>query len=100
MTSIGEIELLTNAVGFTAAIVGTSMMLPQVARLIRTKKATDLSLGMTIGYSANCILWLTYGCLRKDIPMELANAIGFGIAMTQLTLKIRHTHNSPPDALR
>jgi MtN3 and saliva related transmembrane protein len=76
------------------------MMVPQVVRLIRTKKAGDLSLGTAALYVANCVLWFTYGHLTKTPPVMLANAVGFVIGMLQLILiiKIRYITVLDPTA--
>lgn len=80
----------TNIVGFVATILGTSMMLPQVIRLIRTKRSADLSFLMALAYLIACALWFTYGVRLCAPPIEWANGIGFIIGAIQLGLKVRY----------
>ena len=79
--------------GYIASIIGTLVMAPQVVRLIRTKKAANLSLGTVLLYLANCLLWFIYGCLIKAPPVILANAIGFVIGTLQLIFKLKYHNN-------
>lgn len=83
-------ELLTQIIGFLAAAVGTSLMLPQVVKTIRTQKADDLSLLMLALYFVNCLLWLTYGLLIKAWPLVTCNFIALVISIIQLILKFKY----------
>jgi len=55
--------IIVEIIGFTAAAVGTSLMLPQVIKSIKIKKVDDISFGMLVLYFFNCLLWLIYGML-------------------------------------
>ncbi|MGA9365526.1 MAG: SemiSWEET family transporter [Bacteroidota bacterium] len=83
-------ETLANLVGYTAAVVGTFLMLPQVVKSWRTKRVEDLSLGMTILYFLNCLLWLIYGLLITAVPMIVANSTGLVISIIQVALKLKY----------
>jgi MtN3 and saliva related transmembrane protein len=78
---------LTNAIGWCAMAVGTSLMVPQVIRAMRTRKMEDVSWGTVIAYVLNCALWLWYGIRLKTPPMNVANGIGLVISMIQVRLK-------------
>lgn len=81
---------ITNLVGYTAALAGTFLMLPQLIKSIKTKKTADLSITGIILYIVNCCLWTTYGFLLFAIPMVIANAIGIIIGIAQLVLKLKY----------
>lgn len=83
--------LLTQIIGFLAAVVGTSLMLPQVFRTVKTKKVNDLSLVMLIFYFLNCSLWLTYGILILAWPVIICNFIALLISIFQLILKFKYS---------
>lgn len=87
-------QIFTNVIGYIAVVVGTSLMLPQVVKLWRTKRAADLSLGMTVLYFFNCSLWLIYGLLISATPMIVANGIGLVISVVQVTLKLKYGRGS------
>ena len=82
--------LITEIIGFTAAAVGTSLMLPQVIKSIKTKKVDDISSGMLVLYFFNCLLWLTYGILIVAWPLIVCNFIALIISIIQLTLKKKY----------
>ncbi|MBT4824341.1 hypothetical protein HN695_00100 [Candidatus Woesearchaeota archaeon] len=86
--------MITEIIGYSAAVVGTSLMLPQVIKSIKTKSVGDLSYVMVIVYVINCILWLTYGILLNAWPMILCNALALIISFIQLGLKIRYSDST------
>ncbi|MBI5396912.1 MAG: hypothetical protein HZA91_16575 [Verrucomicrobia bacterium] len=80
-------------VGYAATVVGTSMMLPQLARSWRTQHMRDVAFGTVLLFLFNCALWLAYGLMIAATPMVVANAIGFVIGLALLGLKIRFRGN-------
>lgn len=80
-------------VGYAATVVGTSMMLPQLARSWRTQHMRDVAWGMVTLFLLNCLLWLAYGLMIAAPPMVAANAIGFVIGLALLAMKIRFRGN-------
>ncbi|MFA5083879.1 MAG: SemiSWEET family transporter [Candidatus Paceibacterota bacterium] len=83
-------DILANLIGYTAAAVGTFLMLPQVIKSYKSKKTADLSMAMVIIYVINCFLWMIYGFFLSAIPMIVANGIGFIISVVQLVLKLKY----------
>lgn len=47
--------------------------LPQVVRVWKTKKTTDLSLGMFVILITAGALWITYGVITSDWPVIATN---------------------------
>jgi len=80
--------IITDLFGYTAVVVGTSLMLPQIVKSFRTKKMGDVSLGTVVLYFFNCLLWLIYSWLIRAWPPVVANAIGLGISVVQIRLKM------------
>lgn len=78
----------TDLTGYAAVVVGTSLMLPQVVKSLRTKKMGDVSLGTVALYFFNCLLWLVYSWLIHAWPPVVANAIGLAISVLQIRLKM------------
>lgn len=83
-------DLITQIIGFLAAAVGTSLMLPQVIKTFKTKKVDDVSLVMLVFYFLNCLLWLTYGLLILAWPLIVCNFIALIISIIQLVLKFQY----------
>lgn len=93
-----SIKILTLVIGYAAAAVGMSFMLPQVLKSWKTKRVDDLSLASGTLYFANSILWLTYGLLIAAWPVVVANAVALVISILQVSLKLKHTHKPYPIA--
>lgn len=84
-------SLIINIVGYTASVVGTSLMLPQMYRTLKTKSVEDLSWGMLILYFLNCALWLVYGVLIYAMPVIITNAVALVIGSFQIGLKVKYS---------
>lgn len=83
--------MLTDVVGYSATLIGTFLMIPQVVRAIRTKHMDDVSAFMAGMYIVNCALWGWYGYLLHSTPMILCNSIALGIGVVQAGLKWKYT---------
>ena len=75
--------------GLAAGTLTTVAFLPQVTKAWRTKSTKDISLVMFIMFCIGIFLWLIYGIFLKSLPIILANAITFILALTILILKIK-----------
>ncbi|MBN1544395.1 SemiSWEET transporter [Candidatus Woesearchaeota archaeon] len=83
-------ETITTIIGLLAATGTTASFIPQVLKIYRTKKTTDLSLKMYAILTTGVFLWLVYGIIERDLPIILANAITFIFSSSILALKIKH----------
>ncbi|MBN2442110.1 MAG: SemiSWEET transporter [Spirochaetales bacterium] len=77
-------------IGFVAAVCTTASFLPQVIKTLRTKQTKDISLLMYIVFTLGVLLWLSYGIIKKDLPIIIANTITFLLAVCVLVLKIKN----------
>ena len=68
---ITNIELI----GLTAAILTTIAFVPQVIKVITSKKTNNLSLTTYVIFTIGVGLWLVYGLFKKSISMILGNGI-------------------------
>ncbi len=80
---------MTEIVGYTAAVFGTALMLPQVFKSYKTKRVNDVSIIMLIIYIINCSLWEVYGILICSKPIIVCNILALFIGMLQLYLKLK-----------
>jgi MtN3 and saliva related transmembrane protein len=83
-------EIFKTIIGYLATIVGTSIMLPQIYKSIKTKSVSDVSWGMLVLYFLNCLLWLIYGILILASPLMITNGIALAISILQIVLKIKY----------
>jgi MtN3 and saliva related transmembrane protein len=80
----------TTLIGLVAATCTTCSFLPQVIKILRTRRTKDVSLLMYTILSTGLFLWLIYGFILRDLPLILANSVSFTLSMCVLVLKIRH----------
>jgi len=64
-------------IGIFAGILTTSAFLPQIIKILSSKKTEGLSLLTYLVFSTGSFLWLIYGILRCSISIILANSITF-----------------------
>lgn len=75
-------------IGYVAAILTTISFLPQVLRVVLTKKTRDISRNMYVLLSSGIFLWLIYGFLKQDLPIILANSLTLFFTLVILFYKI------------
>ena len=76
----------------TVASVGTALsMLPQLTKLIKEKKAEDISLYMLFVLFLGVSCWIVYGILKNDWIIIISNSFSFviNLSLTVLTLKYK-----------
>jgi MtN3 and saliva related transmembrane protein len=73
--------------GLIAGACTTLSFLPQVVRTLKTRHARDLSAAWLFIFGLGTALWLTYGVLRSDIAVALANGVTFGLVMILIVAK-------------
>jgi len=86
--------LIVQVVGYAAAAVGTSLMVPQLVRSLRTKRMDDISIYMLLLYLVNGCLWTAYGWMIASYPVVVCNVIALFIAVWLIVLKIRYSSDS------
>ena len=79
---------MTIIIGMMAAILTTLAGLPQLIKILRTKKSNDLSLTMVLMFVFGILLWLIYGIMLGDLPLIIANSFAIIIQTTILYYKI------------
>jgi MtN3 and saliva related transmembrane protein len=73
--------------GLIAGACTTLSFLPQVIRTLQTRHARDLSAAWLLIFGLGTALWLTYGILKSDIAVALANGVTFGLVMILIIAK-------------
>ncbi len=63
----------TEIVGLAAGICTALSLLPQIIKIIKEKKAQDISLFYLIVLLCGLGLWTYYGFLKKDVPIIATN---------------------------
>jgi MtN3 and saliva related transmembrane protein len=83
-------QLLPNVVGTLAGVCGMIGFTPQIAKIVREKDASSVSLKMYAITTTGFVLWTAYGVLVKSWPVIGSNAVMLCLAATILALKIRY----------
>ena len=82
---LNNVELL----GIVASIVGIISILPQMIKVIKTRKTRDLSLWMWILIDISTLAWLIHGFIYLSPGVILANAIILPTSLVITIYKIR-----------
>ncbi|MBP7284574.1 MAG: SemiSWEET family sugar transporter [Leptospiraceae bacterium] len=80
---------IESLIGYMAACLTTISFLPQVIRVVLTKRTEDISRNMYILLNLGVCLWLSYGIMKSDLPIILANGITLIFSFTILVFKLR-----------
>ena len=81
----------TQLVGIAAGILTATSMLPQLLKIIKEKKADDVSLIMLIVLLSGIALWIVYGFLRDDIPIIATNGFSLLLNIVTVILRLRYS---------
>jgi len=78
-------------VGLVASVCTGMSLVPQLIKLIKEKKASDISVYMLVILFVGVGCWVFYGFLKKDWIIIISNSFSFVInmALTILTLKYK-----------
>ena len=77
-------------IGITAGIFTSASMLPQVIKIIKEKKAEQVSLLMICVLITGVSLWIWYGIMKKDFPIIVTNAFSLLINLILVFLRIKY----------
>ena len=83
-------QLIANVAGTAAGLCGMIGFAPQIAKIVREKDASSVSLKMYVVTTVGFILWTAYGVLLGSWPVAGSNAVMLALAATILALKIRY----------
>jgi MtN3 and saliva related transmembrane protein len=64
-------------VGIFAGVCTAASMLPQLIKIIRERKAGDISYMMLVILLSGLAGWIVYGLMKEDYPIILTNCFSF-----------------------
>jgi MtN3 and saliva related transmembrane protein len=70
------IETIT---GIAASVCTAASLVPQLIKIVREKKAENVSLSMLLILFAGLGLWVYYGILKKDLIIIISNSFSFAV---------------------
>lgn len=77
-------------IGIAAGLLTSISMLPQLIKIIKQKKAKEISLLMLSVLTTGNILWAVYGFMRDDWPIIITNFISITINSITGFYRIRY----------
>jgi MtN3 and saliva related transmembrane protein len=81
-------EQLLNWIGYAAGTLTTIAFVPQLVKILRTRSARDVSLGMFVLFMVGVVLWLVYGWFRGDMVLIAANTVTLALSLAILFCKL------------
>ena len=93
-------SLFIDAVGVAAAVCSMASFIPQVAKIIRERDASAVSLRMYVVTVIGFSLWAGYGALLHSWPLIASNLISLSLAALVLGLKVRYRGFAHPTAAK
>jgi MtN3 and saliva related transmembrane protein len=93
-------EVVINAIGIIAALCSMGSFIPQVAKIVRERDASSVSLRMYVVTVTGFVLWTTYGVLLASWPLTGSNLVSLSLAAMILILKIRYRKQARAETAR
>lgn len=75
-------------VGIAASVFTSTALLPQLIKILREKKADDISLVMLGVLFTGLSLWIWYGFIKQDLIIIIANVLAVIINLSSGVLTI------------
>jgi MtN3 and saliva related transmembrane protein len=82
---------ITQIVGIVAGILTAISMLPQLIKIVKEKKAEDISITMLLVLLTGLALWIVYGVMREDLPIIATNSFSVLVNITIVVLRIKYS---------
>lgn len=84
-------SMIANLVGTGAALCSMSSFVPQIAKIVRERDASSVSLKMYIVTVTGFGLWIAYGAMIGGWPIVASNAVCLILSAIILILKWRYS---------
>lgn len=81
----------TQILGIAAGILTATSLIPQIVKILKEKKADDVSPMMLAILMAGLGLWTAYGILKEDWPIIITNAFSFLLNGVVLVLRYKYS---------
>lgn len=94
--TIQHTTIMTNLdiLGLVASFFTTSSQIPQVIRTYKTRDVSGISLSTYVIITIGLLLWLTYGIIKNDLPLIVANSTMVLLTFSITIMKLIFEKNS------
>ena len=79
----------TEMLGAVAALITSLCWLPQILKILRERRAADVSLATNAAFASGIALWLVYGVMIGSWPVIVSNVVTLGFILAIVALKLR-----------
>lgn len=86
---------ITKIVGIGAGIFTGTSMLPQLIKMFKEKKASQVSVFMLLILIVGLSLWVWYGFLKEDWPIIVTNLFSLVVNIIMMILRYKYRNNKP-----
>ncbi len=76
-------------IGYIAAFCTTVAFVPQVIKVYKSRKTSDISFGMFLLLTTGMFCWAVYGFILNSLPIIIANVVTFSLAAYIFIMKIK-----------
>ena len=83
-------ESWTQIIGLAAGVCTAVSLLPQLIKIIREKRAEQLSLFYLFTLLLGLGLWIAYGLLRSDLPIIVTNIASASLNIAVIILSVKY----------
>jgi MtN3 and saliva related transmembrane protein len=81
-------------IGIIASVATAVSSLPQLIKLLKEKKAENVSLFMFAVLVIGVTFWVWYGILKKDWIITISNSVSFLINLVTIILSIKYKNKT------
>lgn len=89
-TNMTNLDML----GLLASAFTTSSQVPQLIRTYKTRDVSGISLYTYVIITVGLLLWLTYGVIKQDLPLIVANSTMVLLTIAITAMKIIFEKNN------
>ena len=85
---------LSQIIGIGAGILTAASMIPQVVKMFKEKKSSQVSVFMIVILIVGILLWIWYGILKDDMPIIVTNSLSLFVNLVMVVLRIKYRDNT------
>ena len=84
---------ISKLVGISAGVLTGASMLPQLIKVVKEKKVSQVSVVMLLLLVSGLALWVWYGFVLEDWPIIITNMFSLLVNIVMIFLRYRYRNN-------
>jgi MtN3 and saliva related transmembrane protein len=85
---------LAQWIGILAGVFTAVSLVPQIVKIVKEKKAEDISFLYLAILLTGLALWIVYGILRDDLPVIITNIVSVIINLVTVFVGLKYKNTS------